>query len=49
MPEKSKIKSSEYQNNPNIHYQPLPESASEKRNIYADYNGRHRHHVKHNG
>jgi hypothetical protein len=33
--------------NANIHYQPFPESVSEEHEIYTDYNGCHRHHVKH--
>jgi hypothetical protein len=45
--EKSQVESSEHQDNPNIHDQPFPESVSEERKIYTDYNGRHRHHVKH--
>jgi hypothetical protein len=46
-PEKSKVESSEHQDNANIHYQPFPESVSEEHEIYADYDGDHRHHVKH--
>jgi len=40
------VESSEYQDNANIHYQPFPESVSEEHEIYTDYNGCHRHHVK---
>jgi hypothetical protein len=45
--EESKVESSEHQDNSNIHYQPFPESVSEEHEIYADYDGDHRHHVKH--
>jgi hypothetical protein len=45
--EKSQVESSEHQDNANIHYQPFPESVSEEREIYTDYNGCHCHHVKH--
>jgi hypothetical protein len=45
--EESQVESSEHQDNADIHYQPLPKSISEERKIYADYNGYHRHHVKH--
>src|SRR5262249_42763758 len=47
MPEESEVKSSEHQDNANIHRQPFPESVSEEREIYTDYNGCHRHRVKH--
>jgi hypothetical protein len=43
----SQVESSEHQDYANIHYQPLPESISEEHEIYTDYNGCHRHHVKH--
>jgi hypothetical protein len=46
-PEESKVESSEHQDNANIHYQPFPESVSEEHEIYTDYDGDHRHHVKH--
>jgi hypothetical protein len=46
-PEKSQVESCEHQDNANIHYQSFPESVSEEHGIYADYNGCHRHHVKH--
>ena len=46
-PEESEIKSAEYQDNANVHCQPFPKSVSEKQEIYADYDGCHRHHVKH--
>jgi hypothetical protein len=45
--EKSEVESAEHQDNANIHYQPFPESVSEEREIYTDYNGYHRRHVKH--
>jgi len=45
--EESQVESSEHQNDANIHYQPFPESVSEEHEIYTDYNGCHRHHVKH--
>jgi hypothetical protein len=46
-PEKSQVESCEHQNNANIHRQPFPESVSEEHEIYTDYDGCHRHHVKH--
>jgi hypothetical protein len=47
MPEKSQVESREHQDDSNIHYQPFPESNSEEREIHSDYDGDHRHHVKH--
>jgi hypothetical protein len=47
MPEESKVESSEHQDNANIHCQPFPESVSEERDIHTDYDGCHRHRVKH--
>jgi hypothetical protein len=47
--EESQVESCEHQNNANIHHQPFPESVSEEHEIYTDYDGRHRHHVKHHG
>ena len=47
MHEESQVESSEHQDNANIHYQPFPESISKEREIYKDYNGCHRRHVKH--
>jgi hypothetical protein len=47
--EESQIESPEHQDNANIHYQPFPESVSEESEIYTDYNGYHRQHVKHDG
>jgi hypothetical protein len=48
-PEESQVESPEHQDNADIHYQPFPESVSEEREIYTDYNGYHRRHVKHDG
>ena len=45
--EKSKVESCEHQDDANIHCQPFPEMVSEEHNIYTDYDGYHRHHVKH--
>jgi hypothetical protein len=45
-PEESPVESCEYQDNANIHCQPFPEPISEEREIYTDYDGCHRHHVK---
>jgi hypothetical protein len=45
--EVSQVESSEHQDDANIHYQPFPESVSKEREIYTDYNGCHRHRVKH--
>src|SRR5215831_8107445 len=45
--EESQVESCEHQDNANIHYQSFPESVSEEHEIYADYNGCHRHHVEH--
>jgi hypothetical protein len=46
-PEESKVESCEHQDNANIHAQPFPESVSEEREIYTDYDGCHRDRVKH--
>jgi hypothetical protein len=46
-PDESPVESREHQDNANIHCQPFPESVSEEREIYTDYDGCHRHHVKH--
>jgi hypothetical protein len=46
-PEESQVESSEHQDNANIHCQPFPESVSEEHEIYTDYDGCHRHPVKH--
>jgi hypothetical protein len=37
MPEESEVESPEHQDNANIHGQPFPESVSEEREIYTDY------------
>ena len=46
-PEESQVESCEHQDNANIDCQPFPESVSEEHEIYTDYDGCHRHHVKH--
>src|ERR1700731_1679393 len=46
-PDESQVESCEHQDNANIHCQPFPESVSEEHEIYTDYDGCHRHHVKH--
>jgi hypothetical protein len=48
-PEESQTKSCEYQDDANIHGQPFPKSVSEEPEIYPDYDGCHRHHVKNYG
>jgi len=48
MPEESEVETAEDQNNENIYYQPFPKSASEEREIYADYDGCHHQYIKHN-
>jgi len=45
--EKSQVESSEHQDDADIHHQSFPESISEERKIYADYNGCHHHRVEH--
>jgi hypothetical protein len=45
-PEESQIESCEHQDNANVRRQPFPESVSEEGEIYASYDGYHRHHVK---
>jgi hypothetical protein len=45
--EESRVETSEHQDNTNIPYQPFPEAVSEEHEIHTDYNGCHRHHVKH--
>jgi hypothetical protein len=47
-PEESRVESCEHQDDANIRCQPFPESVSEEHEIYTDYDGCHRHHVKHN-
>jgi hypothetical protein len=46
MPEEPQVKSCKHQDNANIHCQPFPESIPEEREIYTNYDGRHRYHVK---
>src|SRR5271163_4597 len=46
-PEESEVEGTEHQDNANIHGQPFPEAASEEHEIYTDYDGCHRQHVKH--
>src|ERR1700731_3301556 len=46
-PEESQVESYEHQDNASIHCQPFPESVSEEDDIYTDYDGCHRHQVKH--
>jgi hypothetical protein len=45
--EESQVESYEHQDNANIHCQPFPESVFEEHQIDTDYDGCHRHHVKH--
>ncbi len=45
-PEESKVECCEHQDNANIHCQSFPESVPEEHEIYSDYDGCHRHHVK---
>jgi hypothetical protein len=47
MSEESEVKSYERQDNANVHCQPFPQSVSEEREIYTDYDRYHRHQVKH--
>ena len=46
-PEKPQVESRKHQDDTDIHYQPFPELVSEELEIYADYDGHHRHHAKH--
>ncbi|MGA2089734.1 MAG: hypothetical protein ABSG66_12545, partial [Stellaceae bacterium] len=46
-PQESEVERREHQDDSNIHCQPFPESVSEEHEIYTDYDGCHRHHVKH--
>jgi hypothetical protein len=45
-PQESQVERREHQDDSNIYCQPLPESISEKHEIYTDYDGCHRHNVK---
>src|SRR5579863_3655703 len=47
MPQESQVERCEHQDDSNIHCQPFPESVPEEHEIYTDYDGCHRHHVKH--
>jgi hypothetical protein len=48
--EYQEVESYEQRDNANIHCQPFPESVSEEeQEIYPDYDGCHRHRVKHAG
>jgi hypothetical protein len=47
--QESEVESYEHQDDTNIHGQPFPEPVSEEQDIYSDYDGYHRHHVKHDG
>src|SRR3984893_18463547 len=46
-PQESQVERCEHQDDSNIHCQPFPESVSEEHEIYTDYDGCHRHNVKH--
>src|SRR5277367_2064529 len=46
-PQESQVERCEHQDDSNIHCQPFPESVSQEHEIYTDYDGCHRHHVKH--
>jgi hypothetical protein len=47
--EESQVERCKYQKNADIRGEPLPKSVSEERDIDADYDGGHRHHVKYGG
>ena len=44
--EESEVESCKHQDNADIHCQPFPKSVFEEQEIYTDYAGYHRHHVK---
>ena len=44
--EESEVESCKHQDNADIHCQSLPKSVFEEQEIYTDYDGYHRHHVK---
>jgi hypothetical protein len=46
-PEEPHVENCEHQYNANIHRQSFPDSVSEEHEIYTDYEGCHRHRVKH--
>jgi len=39
----------EYQDNPDVHYQPRPEVVPEEQDVHADHDGYHREHIKYDG
>ena len=39
----------EYENNSDVHYQPLPEPVREEQDVHADHDDYQREHVKHDG
>src|SRR6516225_6811072 len=43
------IERPEYQDNADVHYQPLPEVVPEEQDVHADHDGYQREHVKHDG
>src|SRR5579864_7083768 len=47
MHEEPQVESCEHQNDADIQHHSFPESASEEREIYTDYNGYHHHRVEH--
>ena len=47
-PQESQVERGEHQHDSNIHNQPFQESVSEENKVYTDYDGYHRHHLKHN-
>lgn len=46
--QKSQIERREYQDDPDVHHQALPEPMPEEQDVHADYDGYQREHVKHN-
>ena len=45
--QESQVERREHQDDSNIHHQAFPESVFKEREIYTDYDGCHRQHVKH--
>jgi hypothetical protein len=45
--QESEVEGCEHQDDSNIRHQPFQESVSKEREICTDYDGCHRHHVKH--
>ncbi len=39
----------EHKDDPDVHYQPLPEPVPEEQDVHADDDGYQREHVKHDG